>query len=124
MRRRKDVTDAELGVLEALWKHGPATIGRITDELYPERTTAKYATVQKLLERLEGKRCVRRDRRSFAHTFRATIERADLIDQGLRGLAEKLCDGSLTPLLLHLTEATKLTKKDREELRKLIDEVR
>ena len=39
----------------------------------------------------------------------------------LESLAEKLCGGSLTPLLIHLAEKTKLTDRDRKMLRKLIE---
>ena len=61
-RTPQDITDAELAVLQVLWEQGPATIRRITELLYPQGGTSHYATVQKLLERLETKACVRRDR--------------------------------------------------------------
>ena len=52
-----ELPDAELAVLQQLWERGPATIRQLTDALYPEGTDAYYATVQKLLERLEAKGC-------------------------------------------------------------------
>jgi predicted transcriptional regulator len=116
------VTGAELAILEILWKHGALSIRRITDELYPGGKTSAYATVQKLLERLEAKGCVARDRSSFAHLFAARIERGDVIDQELSEVADKLCDGSLTPLLLHLVARKRLTREERETLRKLLAE--
>ena len=63
-RTPQDVTDAELAVLQALWEEGPLPIRRLTESLYPGGKTAQYATVQKLLERLERKDCVRRNRRA------------------------------------------------------------
>ncbi len=116
------VTDAELAILELLWKSGGLTIAELTTALYGNRTTSRYGTVQKLLERLEAKQCVARDRSSFAHLFKATIERADLISHRLQDVAEKLCEGSLTPLLLHLVGKTKLNSQDRKRLHKLIGE--
>jgi BlaI family transcriptional regulator, penicillinase repressor len=116
------VTDAELAILEMLWEQGAMTIAELTTALYGKRTTSRYATVQKLLERLEAKQCVVRDRSSFAHRFAAAIERADLISHRLQDVAEKLCEGSLTPLLLHLVGRTRLSSQDRKRLHKLIDE--
>lgn len=116
------VTDAELAVLESLWEHGPATIRVLTSRLYPRGSTSDYATVQKLLERLEDKGCVARDRSGFAHRFAATVAREDLIGQQLESVAQKLCDGSLTPLLLHLVQATPLTSAQRAELRRMLDQ--
>src|SRR2546429_378756 len=47
-----EVSNAELRVLQSLWDCGPSTIRQLTERLYPSVTTAIYATVQKLLERL------------------------------------------------------------------------
>jgi len=118
------VTGAELSVLDALWKQGRLSIRQIADEIYPGGKASEYATVQKLLERLEAKECVARDRSSFAHLFEARIQRADLIDQELAEVAEKLCDGSLTPLLTHLVAKRKLTREEREMLRRLLNDDR
>jgi BlaI family penicillinase repressor len=123
-KKSLNVTEYELAALEVLWRRGSATIRDITEEIYGTSSTTTYATVQKLLERLERKGCVDRDRSSFAHLFRATIERSDLIGEGLENLAEKLCGGSLTPLLVQLVETTSLTDRDRKMLRKLIDEAK
>lgn len=121
-KRAIDVTEYELAVLRVLWNRGSATIREITEEVYGESCTTTYATVQKLLERLERKGGVQRDRSSFAHVFRPIVERSDLIGRGLESLAAKLCGGSFTPLLIHLAETSRLTDQQREMLRKLIDE--
>jgi predicted transcriptional regulator len=120
-RTPRDVTDAELAVLQALWDAGPATIRRLTDAVYAGGGAAQYATVQKLLDRLEVKGCVRRDRTAAAHTFTASVGRDELIGRRLQDMAEKLCGGSLTPLLTHLVRTRKLNARERQELRDLID---
>jgi predicted transcriptional regulator len=122
-RTPQDVTERELAVLQALWDGGVQTIRQLTDRLYPGGGTPQYATVQKLLDRLEGKQFVRRDRTPAAHTFKATIARDDLIGRRLQDVAEKLCGGSLTPLLTHLVRARRLSEEERQELRSLIDEL-
>ena len=122
-RTPQDVTDAELALLRQLWEAGPATIRQLADGLYPGGSTSQYATVQKLLERLEDKGYVRRDRRSNVHIFEPAIGRDDLIGRRLQNIAEKLCDGSLTPLLTHLVRANSLSAADRLSLRKLINDL-
>ncbi|MCI0640396.1 MAG: BlaI/MecI/CopY family transcriptional regulator [Gemmataceae bacterium] len=122
-RTPQDITDAELAVLQVLWEHGPLSIRRITDELYPEGTQAQYATVQKLLDRLEAKECVRRDRATSVHVFEATIDRDELVGRRLQAVAEKLCGGSWTPLLTHLVHNRKLSPHDRQTLRQLIEDL-
>jgi BlaI family penicillinase repressor len=122
-RTPQDVTDAELAVLQVLWEEGPLPIRRLTDALYPEGKTAQYATVQKLLERLEGKQCVARDRSNTIHVFKATIDKGELVGRRLRQVAEKLCGGSWTPVLTHLVQTERLTAKDRQALRQLIEDL-
>jgi len=115
------VTDAELAVLRVLWDRGPASVRAIADDQTGRGSPAHAATVQKLLERLEGKGWVARDRAGPVQLFRATADRDDLIGRRLRGIAEELCEGSLTPLLSHLVQKERLTPADRKALRDLID---
>src|SRR5438067_6068314 len=122
-RSPQDVTEKELAVLQVLWDQGPAAIRQITDLLYPDGGTAHYATVQKLLERLEAKGFVTRDRRPAAHTFAAAMGRDDLIGRRLQAMAEQLCGGSLTPLLTHLVKGRRLSARERQDLRDLINEL-
>lgn len=120
-RPAQDVTEAELAVLGVLWDLGEATIRTISDAIYPEGGASRYATVQKLLERLEAKACVARDRSEAVHVFSATIGRDDLIGKRLQDVAETLCGGSLTPLLSHLVKAEALSASERKALRGLIE---
>src|SRR5262245_62545340 len=115
-RTPKDVSDTELAILQRLWNQGPAPIRQLTESLYDTANTAKYATVQKLLERLEEKELVVRERAQPAHLFRAAISREELIGSRLQDMAEKLCGGSLTPLLTHLVRAQRLSVRERRAL--------
>ena len=118
-----DVTEAELAILKRLWEAPDSTIRQLADHLYPGGTTSHYATVQKLLERLETKKCVKRTTPSGApHRFSAAIVREELMDGRLRELADRFCEGSLTPLLTHLIKSRGLSTRDIEELRALIEQ--
>jgi len=121
MPRRRDVPDAELAVLRVLWKQGPATVREITDRLYPGGSTSHYATVQKLLHRLMERRFVRRNTEGRAHVFTAEVGREELIRRRLRDAADKLCEGSLTPLLTQLVNARDWDAGEIRELRALVE---
>lgn len=118
---RIPVTDAELEVLKALWALEGATIRELTDRLYPAGGASHYATVQKLLERLAAKSYVRRRSRGRVNVFRATVDRAELIAGRLRETADRLCDGSLAPLLTQLVDAASLTPAELATLRDLVE---
>jgi predicted transcriptional regulator len=122
-RPTQDVTEAELAVLQALWEHGPATIRQLVGRVYGDASGSAYATVQKLLDRLEAKGFVGRDRGASVHVFRASVGRDELIRRRLRAVADTLCGGSLTPLLTNLVQGERLSPSEREELRALIDDL-
>ena len=73
-RRPQDVTDAELDVLRVIWEQGSATIRAIADRLYPGGEASEYATVQKLLERLEDKGHVAHRSEGRANVYRARLD--------------------------------------------------
>ncbi len=118
----QDVTAAELAILRVLWEHREATVRQLVSRLYPSAGPSAPPTVQKLLERLEAKGCVARDRSGEVAVFRATVDRATLIRRRARSLAEELCGGSLSALLTHLVQDDTLGAAERSELHKLVDE--
>ena len=122
-RTTGDVTEAELAVLRRLWERGAATIRQLAEDVYGGDGASSYATVQKLLDRLEAKGFVARDRAGAVHVFRATVGRDELIGRRLRAVADTLCEGSLTPLLTHLVRGRRLSDQERQALRDLVDQL-
>ena len=115
------VTGAELTVLDGLWQRGEATIRELRDSLYPHGGNSKFATVQKLLARLEAKGLVGRKKNEANWVFQPLVARDDLIGGELRRVADRLGGNSLTPLLTYLVETAELTSKERAHLRRLLD---
>ena len=110
--------------MDHLSQHG-ACVGReISFALYEENTPAYHATVNSLLEQHEKKGYVARDRSGFAHSFTATVQRSELVGSQLQQIADSHFDGALAPMLLTLVEKVKLSKRDREAIRKIIDKTK
>ena len=118
---RPQATDAELAILKLLWEREPLTAKEIREQLYPSGSPSDHATVHKLLQRLEQKKLISRDRSSFAHLFRARVTREALAGNQLEALAEKLTDGSIVPFILHAVGSQKLTVGERNEIRRLLN---
>ena len=122
-RAPREITDTELSLLNELWQRPSATVPELTEALYGNTQPALLATVRKLLDRLEAKGCVARDRTRWPHHYSATVKREELAGNRLQAAADELFDGELAPLLTHLVRSRKLTAKDREDLRKVLDEL-
>ena len=120
-RKPQAASDAELAILRLLWEDESLTAREIREVLYPGGTASDHGTVQKLLQRLEKKRLISRDSRSYVHIFRAKVTRSAMAGQQLETLADKLTEGSLVPFIMHAVSSRKLTPKERKEIRKLLD---
>ena len=115
------VTEAELAILKVLWDGGSRTARDIRAALYPHNTASNRATVQKLLERLESKELIDRDRSSFVHSFTARLSRDEFVGQQIDALADRLTDGSFVPLITNLVGKARLTAEELAELRKILN---
>ena len=116
------ITDAELAVLKQLWAAEQLTAREITEALYDAYTPSTIATVQKLVQRLEAKGYVLRDRSGYVHKFSARVSQAALAGSQLEALASKIANGSLAPFITHLVSTKRLSKKEKDQIRKLLRE--
>ena len=122
-RAAREITDTELSLLNELWQRPSATVQELTEALYGNTAAALLATVRKLLDRLEAEGCVARDRTKWPHHYTAILNREDLAGKRLQAAADELYEGDLAPLLTHLVKSQKLTSADRENLRRMLDEL-
>jgi predicted transcriptional regulator len=117
-----NIPEAEWAVLQLLWEHGPSTVRQLLDVLYPGGGPSEYATVHKLLERLQAKGLVRRERGDGGYVFEAALPRDEVVGQQFEALVEKLCNGSLQTLLTNLVKVKRLSADELRELLALVEE--
>ena len=120
-RTLPNITDAEWAVLELIWEKKEASVRQLAEVLYPKGGASEYATVHKLLERLEGKGYVSRKRSGGVYLFQATVGRDDVIGRQLEALVDKVYGGSLQPLLTNLIRVKRLTAQELRELLALVE---
>lgn len=119
-RKPAPVTETELAIIEVLWNHGTSTVREIVDGIYGKHTPALHATVKSLLDRLAAKGFVSCDSSGFMHRFAARVSREDYVTQELERLAESHYGGALMPLLMSLVNKVRISRKDRDAIRKII----
>ncbi len=116
------LANAELSVMKLLWKTDGMTARGLREELYPESTKAQHGTVQRLLQRLEDKGFVQRNKDQSTHIFKARIKNQDYACNQLEALTDKLAGGSLAPLITHMVEENRISKSDIERLKKILED--
>jgi predicted transcriptional regulator len=113
------IGEIELEILKVLWEHGPATVRDVHGRLRGRRRA--YNTVLTHLQRLEVKGFVVSDKSEVAHVFRAAVSRDRLLRHRLKDLADELCDGTATPLVLALVEGQQFNPEELRRFRRLLD---
>ena len=108
-------SDKEWRVLNALWvaPEGLA-LGAVVDALRPD-TGWSRSTVLTYLTRMEAK--------GLVDIRRAAVSREDCAAAERRGLLERAYQGSAGKLVAAFLKDEKLTPQERDELRKLLDEM-
>jgi predicted transcriptional regulator len=76
-----------------------------------------------MLQRLEAKGYVSSDKSGVAHVFRPEVTRDKLLRQRLEDLANQLCEGTATPLMLALVEGQRFTAQEIDQFRRLLDQL-
>ena len=120
-KRRPPIGENELEVLKVLWEHGPQTVREVNRLLRDRGHVWAHTTVLTMLQRLEAKGYVASDKGALAHVFRPAVSRDKLLRQRLRDLANQLCEGVPTPLLLALVEGHRYTPEEINHFRQLLD---
>ena len=130
MGSNSPVSDAELEVLKVLWDRGPGTVRDIEAHLRRRRRRWAYNTILTLLTRLRDKKYVASERdsdkdapKAAAHTFRAVVSRDQLLRHGLTDLADRICDGTASPLVHALVQGQRFSADEIARFRKLLDDL-
>ena len=119
---RPALANAELAVMDLLWGHDRLTARQIREALYSDAARAQHGTVQRLLQRLEDKGYVQRDRGLPVHLFAAAVSRQTYAAGQLESLADKLTGGSIAPLITHLVEERRISQEEIDRIRAILDE--
>ncbi|MCA1624104.1 MAG: BlaI/MecI/CopY family transcriptional regulator [Acidobacteria bacterium] len=114
-------TAAELEILSHLWKHGPATVREIHDEIKLRKPTA-YTTTLKILQNMDDKGLVKRDKTNRAHVYRAKLERETTQRNFANDLLQKVFGGSAEELILRVLESKSSDAEELAAIRRIIDE--
>src|SRR3979490_295012 len=114
-------TASELEILRVLWDRGPAPVREVYDALR-EKKDLGYTTVLKLLQIMTAKGTVRRNEEQRAHVYEACQPATETKRQLVGDVLQRVFEGSARELMIHGLEGRRTSKKELDELRRLLDE--
>lgn len=120
------MTSTQLGrvqllIMQVLWKNGPTTARQITDAINEIEPIA-HSTVQTLLRGLEEKGAVDHEAEGRTFVFSPLVEEANFKQSATRDLVQRVFGGKAGSLVSHLLKNEKVSAKEIEEIRRLIEQ--
>jgi predicted transcriptional regulator len=114
-------TDAELEILNVLWRRGSSTVREVHAALSETRPTG-YTTVLKLMQIMAEKNLVRRDESQRAHVYEARLAQEQTQRQLLGDLLARAFNGSATQLVMQALAAQKTSAVELSQIRQMLNE--
>lgn len=119
---RPKPTEAELAILQVLWRHGASTVADVQRALNEVRPTG-YTTVLKLLQIMTEKGLVTRDESRRAHVYQPALTEAETQQQLVGDLLDRAFSGSASRLVLRALSARRASPAELAQIRQLLDEM-
>jgi predicted transcriptional regulator len=111
-------TEAELALLNVLWKIGPATVRQIHDAISETQKTG-YTTVLKILQIMHEKNLVTRDESNRAHVYASAYSEEHTQSSLLKDMISRAFGGSTSKLVMRaIGDST--SKEEIEDIRKML----
>lgn len=121
MAKQNKPTAAELEILDVLWEREQATVREVFEFLNARKPTV-YTTVLKMLQIMDEKGLVERDKGAKAHVYRAKQEQHETQRNLVSDLLEKAFRGSALKLVQHVLETKPASAEELAEIRQLIND--
>lgn len=111
----------ELQIMNVVWEKGTATVHDVKDVLGKGRKPA-YSTILTMMRKLEAKGYLEHDVDERTYVYRSTISQQAARRGILGDIVDRLFEGSPSLLLNSLVEQDRISKKELDQVQKLIKE--
>ncbi len=111
-------TDAELDILAALWRLGPATVREVHEGL---KRSSAYTTTLKQMQVMTDKGLVIRSERFRSHVYEAGLPKEQTRARLAHDLLQRAFEGSARELMLGALSAKPVSAEELTGIRRMID---
>lgn len=105
--------------MKIVWSRDVSTVRDVYEALLERRKIA-YTTVMTMMKILEQKKYLVKTQEDRAYVYHPAKPKNQVIKGMVREFVNRVFNGSAEPLLLHLIEDQRLSKKELEEITRMI----
>jgi BlaI family transcriptional regulator, penicillinase repressor len=116
------LTPQELAIMKVVWKLDKATV-RDVYESFREKRPIAYTTVMTMMRILEEKGYLKKSSVERAYVYKPARPRQQVVSAMVRDFVDRVFDGAASGLLLHLAKDGRLSKDERQHIRRLLEKI-
>jgi BlaI family transcriptional regulator, penicillinase repressor len=120
-RRLAALGAQELAIMKVVWRLKDASVRDVYEDVRQRRAVA-YTTLMTMMNTLETKGYLKKHLEGRAFRYRPAVPEQRVVGAMVRDFVDRVFDGGAAALLTHLVSESSLSDKERQELRRLIDE--
>ena len=115
------LTDTELEIMHVVWELNGGTVRQVYEILNQQRPLA-YTTVMTMMNILEEKGHLTRRKEGRAYRYQPVRPKSQVISGMVDDFVGRVFEGSAAPLVVSLVKDKKISKKDLDEIARMIRE--
>ncbi|MDQ3142426.1 MAG: BlaI/MecI/CopY family transcriptional regulator [Bacteroidota bacterium] len=115
-------TEAELDILQVLWKLGPSSVKTVNEDLSLKRDVG-YTTTLKILQIMNEKGLCTREAIGKIHIYYPMIKEEQVKNNFIQEMVDQVFEGSAMELVIQTLGNYKANSKEIKELKELIEQI-
>ena len=116
------LTPQELAIMKVVWSRDKATVRDVYEDMRERRSIA-YTTVMTMMRILEEKGYLKKSKAEKAYLYKPSRPRQQVVSAMVRDFVDRVFDGAASGLLLHLAKDGRLSKDERQHIRRIVEEI-
>ncbi|MFC2154938.1 BlaI/MecI/CopY family transcriptional regulator [Acidobacteriota bacterium] len=113
-------TEAELEILQVLWKHDPCTVRFVNDKLNDKKEVG-YTTTLKIMQIMIDKNILKRDESKRSHLYSPAVKETETQSLLLDKFLQTAFSGSAMKLVMQALGNHKASKEEISRIREFLD---
>lgn len=120
IKKLPQISEAEYEVMKVVWKKAPVNTNEIT-ELLVKTTTWSPKTIQTLIKRLVNKGALSYEKEGRVFVYTPLVREDEYLEYENSSFLNRYYNGNLTSMLTNFLEKEKLSEKEIQHLKELLD---
>lgn len=121
MSKSLGLSNAEWIIMKICWEKESSTARDIYERALKEKAW-EYRTVKTMLDRLVNKKFLQKEKLGNICVYKTLISKSSTVGNAIDSFIDKILDNTLIPLVAHFNKKKKLSQKEVDYLKELIDQ--